>query len=149
MCAQIFQQKRAAYALRNVRTCRDNPACDNKKFKSRASELPFMIHANGLGQALAFFKSKGDKDGHKFLYDILSEWLCSGNGPYNDLKHNEDALDGVTKRDSHAYKAAQAESIMLMDWIKKFASSEMSEDPNNQNNGQGNAGREEAGGGHV
>jgi CRISPR-associated protein Cmr5 len=126
MPEQTLQQKRAAYALEKVqhyaRTLNDDA---KKKFKTRASELPFMIHTNGLGQALAFFRSKRDdkdKDGYKYLYDILDAWLIQEQRPFAG---KTDALAGVTQCNRATYLTAQAEAMMLMDWVKKFASAFM------------------------
>ena len=123
MAVQHIQQQRAAYALEQVQNYAAQLSKDErKKFKSRASELPFMIHANGLGQALAFFKSKGDKDGYNFLYQILEDWFIRPEQPFAG---HATALDGVTTCDRATYLAAQAESILLMNWVKQFAAAFM------------------------
>ena len=123
MAVQHIQQQRAAYALQQVQDYATHLSKDEcKKFKSRASELPFMIHANGLGQALAFFKSKGDKDGYNFLYQILADWLVQEDRPFADYT---EALNGVTGCDRATYLSAQAESILLMNWVKQFAAAFM------------------------
>lgn len=115
MTIQTLQQQRAKYALEQVQDYAQ--VCNPKEFKARASELPFMIHANGLGQALAFFKSK-EEHAYNHLYDILSNWLCKEGKPFEGA---HDALDGMTTGNRAAYMAAQAEAIMLMDWVKKFS----------------------------
>lgn len=117
MTTQTIQQQRAKYALVKVQHYAQDTSC-HKEFKSRASELPFMIYANGLGQALAFFKSKGGEHGYGNLYDILNEWLCGKDRPFAGAS---DALEGITKGSRESYMAAQQESIMLMDWVKKFS----------------------------
>lgn len=123
MAVQHIQQERAAYALQQVQSYVDQIAtAERKKFKSRASELPFMIHANGLGQALAFFKSKGNKDGYNYLYQILEGWLIQADRPFAGY---ESALTGVTQCDRAVYLSAQAESILLMNWVKQFAAAFM------------------------
>lgn len=131
MAIQAVQQERSAYALQQVQSYAERfvPATqpgdwksNRKKFKARASELPFMIHANGLGQALVFFKSKGRKDGYDCLYAILQGWLLQTDRPFEKYK---DALDAVTGCDRATYLAAQAEAILLMNWVKQFASAFM------------------------
>jgi len=117
MATQTFQQERAKYALEQVQEYAKDASC-HKEFKSRASELPFMIHANGLGQALAFFKSKKEEHGYDHLYAILSNWLCKTGQPFEGAR---DALEGVTGGSRAQYMAAQAEAILLMDWVKKFS----------------------------
>ncbi len=130
MAIQAVQQERAAYALQQVQNYAEQFAAqplgerksNRKKFKARASELPFMVHANGLGQALAFFKSKGRKDGYNCLYAILEGWLLDTDRPFEEY---ENALDAVTQCDRVTYVAAQAEAILLMTWVKQFASAFM------------------------
>lgn len=119
--SQVMQQKRAKYALQQVKKAKDNPEVNAQEFKSRASELPFMIRANGLGQALAFFKSKGREHGYKNLYDILSQWLCSSTEYSAPFSGYSDALDGIVASDRKTYMVAQTEAIMFMGWVKKFA----------------------------
>lgn len=117
---QTMQQKRAKYALEQVNKAIDE-GVNQKEFKAYAANLPAMIHINGLGQAAAFFKSKGDT--HETLYTILSNWLCgevdyASTQPYSDC---DDLLKGITTQDMHQYRVAQAEAQALMDWVKKFA----------------------------
>lgn len=127
---QTIQQQRAKYALEKVQSAANNPDIRHKEFKSYASNLPAMIHMNGLGQAAAFFKSKGSSSPeHAALYNILSNWLCSQDNnqqtqqemliqPYSGCVN---LLEGITTKDMHTYRLAQAEAQALMDWVKKFA----------------------------
>lgn len=124
---QTIQQKRAKYALEQVELA-INEGVDQKEFKAYAANLPSMIHMNGLGQAAAFFKSKGNT--HETLYQILSNWLCgqvayANTQPYSDYN---DLLKGITSKDMHHYQVAQAEAQALMDWVKKFAKAFMDGD---------------------
>ncbi len=117
---QTMQQKRAKYALEQVNKAIDE-GVNQKEFKAYAANLPAMIHINGLGQAAAFFKSKGDT--HETLYTILSNWLCgkidyASTQPYSGCAN---LLEGITTKDMHQYRVAQAEAQALMDWVKKFA----------------------------
>ncbi|MFI0399400.1 MAG: type III-B CRISPR module-associated protein Cmr5 [Thiolinea sp.] len=111
---QTIQQQRAKYALDEVKAALDR-GVNKKEYKSYASSLPAMIHMNGLGQAAAFFKSKGGT--HRELYNLLSGWLTQANQPYV----GKDLLEGITTENMHAYRLAQAEAQALMDWVKKFA----------------------------
>lgn len=139
MAVQLLQQQRMAYALERVQHYAEEftapqhatpqqlaaQKASRKKFKARSSELPFMIHANGVGQAIAFFKSKsarGDRDKYGCLYEILSGWLTQEGRP---LAGHPDAITGVTQCDRNAYMLAQAEAILLMNWVKMFAASFM------------------------
>ncbi len=114
---QTLQQERAKHALAKIKEL--VPLNEGEKLKGRASELPFMIHANGLGQAVAFFKSKKEKDGYDKLFLILQSWLTQPGRPF---AQKADLMQAITEADFSTYRVAQAESIEYMDWVKKFAS---------------------------
>ena len=121
---QSQSQKRAALALDRVRRLLDGlDGKGRKELKSHASALPAMIQTNGLGQAAAFYLSKGGR--HQALYQILSAWLTGEDRPY--ARHN-DLLDGITSGDLATYLAAQAEALALLDWVKRFANAFARED---------------------
>ena len=125
---QTLQQQRAAHALQCVKAYADKytDKKEHSEYKSYAAALPAMIHMNGLGQAAAFFKSKGGA--HQALYQLLSDWLCAEDKPfstYNDL------LLGITHADMQTYRLAQAEAQALMDWVKKFAKAYLRKDKEN------------------
>ena len=114
---QTMQQKRAAFALNRIRE--DLKEVDKQKYKSHAAALPFMIHANGLGQAAAFYYSKGEKEReHRRLYRLLSDWLTNDQ---TGLFKTGDLLECITQTDMHTYLAAQAEAMKFMEWVKSFA----------------------------
>ncbi len=112
---QTIQQMRAQDALGQVQAL--VPLNDGAKLKARASELPFMIHANGLGSTAAFFRSKKDKDGYDHLYRLLSKWLCSEGRPFAG---HQDLMSAITQSDMTKYRLAQAEAMVYLDWVKKF-----------------------------
>ena len=117
---QTLQQQRAKHALSQVKSW--VPLNEGSKLKARCSELPFMIHANGLGQAAAFFKSKigeKDKDCYGHVFSALQGWLTQKDRP---LAGQSDLMQAIVEADLHRYRLAQAEAIQYMDWVKKFAS---------------------------
>lgn len=113
---QTMQQRRAAFALAKVKE--DLEKVDKSEYKSQASALPFMIHANGLGQAAAFYFSKGEGV-HRRLYSLLSEWLTKSE--HTGIFEQNDLLTGITQAEMETYLLAQAEAMKLMEWVKKFA----------------------------
>lgn len=119
--SQTLQQERAKYALTQVEKAIADRV-NQKEFKSYASSLPSMIQMNGLGQAAAFYRSHGHTHGQ--LYDLLSGWLCKANQPYAGAN---DLLKGVIQGDMQTYRIAQAEALLLLDWVKKFAKAYMRE----------------------
>ena len=123
---QLMQQKRAAYALEAIQQAKRQIQAENlkeKEYKSYAMHFPTMIHTNGLGQAAAFFKSKGKA--HELLYQLLSKWLIKDNQPFAGKTN---LLEGITQSDMKTYRLAQAEAQALMDWVKKFAKAYMTEE---------------------
>ena len=125
--ALTIQQELAKYALERVeglgRVLNDE---SQKEFISYASGLPAMIHMNGLGQAMAFCKLKAkDRDSYNQLYLLVSDWLCQPGQPYQD---KDNVLEGITQCDQAHYQLAQAEALVLMSWIKKFAKAFLVED---------------------
>lgn len=114
---QTIQQKRAAHALHEVKrilgTLKEKQA---KEFRSYICAMPAMIHMNGLGQAAAFYRSKGKDDMHQQAYALLSGWLRTEGRPYA----GKDLLDGITGSDRAQYQLAQAEAQAFMSWVVKF-----------------------------
>lgn len=121
MSEQTIEQQRACFALDKVKELENQSHM--KEFKSYANALPVMIHQNGLGQAVAFCKSKSTKNdakskAYKALYELLENWLTKENQPYQG---EENLLSGITTKDMHQYRIAQVEAIALLSWVKKFA----------------------------
>ncbi len=125
--ALTIQQQRAKFALERVQDLANKLKADEQKeFISYASGLPAMIHMNGLGQAMAFCQLKAkDRDSYKQLYTLVSDWLCQSRQPYQG-KNN--VLEGITQCDQARYQLAQAEALVLMSWVKKFAKAFLAED---------------------
>ena len=114
---QTLQQERARHALGKVQSW--VALNDGSKLKARTSELPFMIHANGLGQAAAFFKSKKNKDGYDVVLLALQDWMAQPSRPFAG---KTDLMRAIVEADLATYRLAQAEAMAYMDWVKKFAS---------------------------
>lgn len=144
---QTMQQQRAKYALEQVKAAAEDKSI-HSEYKSYAYNLPAMIHTNGLGQAVAFFRSKGafhknERDrsskekAYCLLYMTLSDWLCSNGQTLNPMPKQPfsdygDVLDAITQSNMRDYRLAQAEAQMLMDWVKKFAKAFMVDETPNQ-----------------
>ena len=133
--AQTIQQQRAKFALERIQklpqVLKDKKTKD--EFISYASGLPAMIHMNGLGQAMAFCKLKSkERESYAQLYNLVSDWLCiesSGTQPSKQPYHQyNDVLTGITQSDMAQYQLAQAEALVFMSWVKKFAKAFLAED---------------------
>ena len=122
-----IQQQRAKFTLQRIQSLpKLLKSEEQKEFISYASGLPAMIHMNGLGQAMAFCKLKGkDRKSYGQLYQLVSDWLCQSGQPYDGQQH---VLEGITQCDMAHYQIAQAEALVLMSWVKKFAKAFLAED---------------------
>ncbi|WP_295584915.1 type III-B CRISPR module-associated protein Cmr5 [uncultured Lamprocystis sp.] len=115
------QQERARFALARIRSLAHTWQTDTqsqKEFNSFAGAMPFMIRANGLGQTAAFYRRKGTGHVYFKLYELLGDWLGQPQCPFAG---QTDLLDAITRSDLDAYLAAQVESLLFLDWVKKLA----------------------------
>ncbi|MCB1866620.1 MAG: type III-B CRISPR module-associated protein Cmr5 [Chromatiales bacterium] len=131
---QTIQQHRARFALERVEHASTNLQAEKlAAFKARAAELPAMIQMNGLGQAAAFYRMKGEKHAHRDLYNVLSGWLCRAPGahtPEGGIFHaHGDLIAGITHSEQGDYRVAQAEALALMEWVKRFAKAFIADQP--------------------
>lgn len=99
------------------------------KYRSYVSSAPTLILTNGLGQALAFWKSKsnGDKPEERAygaLLRHLSKFIKT-RIPYTE----QDLLEAVIiSFDSVTYRRATNEVLTYLSWLKKFAEAEIQKD---------------------
>lgn len=128
--------KRAIYHLRDTNSPGDptpgakpkKPSKGQTEYRSHTQGLPFMIHANGLGQAYAFYLANcGDKPSYREICDTLAEWLLAEGQPYHAEKPwpgdtaREKLLRAITESEMRVYLIAQAEAVEYMGWVKRFA----------------------------
>lgn len=111
-------QRRAEAAYRAVNAVMNpRPQSWAKEYKQLAQNAPADIQANGLGQTLAFWKSKA-KDHHLRLFNDVSDWLRKEFG----FDEQKDALQWIAAEAGPGeYRRATGEAIELLVWIKRFA----------------------------
>jgi CRISPR-associated protein Cmr5 len=126
---QNASQQRAAYALKSVNSMiSELEPSAQKEFKSYVQGLPAMVQMNGLGQAIAFYrshftetdKSKKGAVAYAKLYAILSGWLC-GDNPLAVYPLSDDLLDAIVSHDQYKYRLAQSELQSLLVWLKSMS----------------------------
>lgn len=138
--SQTIQQLRAKYALEKVIKLESSlNSAQKTNFVSYTAGIPAMTHINGLGQAMAFCKSKGSSKGmaedddkkrsYNALYQIISEWLCQEGHIYGTY---EDVLQGITQQSMQDYQLAQTEMLLLMGWVKKLAKAYFPDEEDNK-----------------
>ena len=119
---QLMEQRRACYALKAIRQALAEPGVEPKELKSYVRRLPGMIQTNGFGQALAFYYSKRAKyRAYGTVYQMIEDWLCQDGQVYAHAEGQARLLRAITEHDQARYRQAQAETMALMLWIKKFA----------------------------
>ncbi len=118
---RTMDQQRAEFALRAVDAFARQDKSRQAELRRYLIQLPALIQMNGLGQALAFFRSKGLQSSHGDIYGLIGKWLCEA-GPGQVFNSGErDALRAITSSDMFRYMAAQNEALALLEWLKKFA----------------------------
>jgi CRISPR-associated protein Cmr5 len=125
MSRQTVEQERAAQALKCV-----NEARGAGEYGSLARKAPADIQSNGLGQTLAFWRSKGweksqpKHNGHTLIYNHLSEWVCKRMG-WDEKAKPHGLLDWLTTCTTADYRRATAEAQAFLVWLKRFAEAEL------------------------
>jgi len=103
-----------------------NSEIDRKKFKkeyrSIVLRLPALIITNGLGQTLAYLKSKGkgedpDKNPHERVYRDIEGWLNSR----VKWRAKGDLIERVISLDSNNFRYVTQETLAFLSWLKRFA----------------------------
>jgi len=94
------------------------------KYSSYVKSAPTMILSNGLGQSLAFWKSKAasrsiEAQAYQTLLSNLDENV-------QIISNQGQLFDAVINRFDHSqYKLAAKEALAFLAWLKRFASSEL------------------------
>lgn len=120
-----IEQGRAKYAFDAVNGISKNGSKKLKEsYKSVAKKLPVQIKTNGLGQTLAFVKSKGkkeqqkEKNGYDKLYDQIGNWLQTKDA--KRLVPQGELVERVIQLPSPAYRQVTVETLALLNWIRRF-----------------------------
>lgn len=116
-----MEQQRARFALDKISSYQQLDKTRQAELRRYITQIPALIHMNGLGQAMAFYRSKGEGSSHDMIYQLLGDWLClQPAGRVFDGK-DKDLLRAITSADMFRYMAAQSEALALLEWLKKFA----------------------------
>lgn len=124
-----IEQGRATYAFNAVKDINDNEKKRVKEnYKSGAKKFPVLIKTNGLGQTLAFIKSKGGKidprtkkkieNGYDKLYKQIGDWLHTDTA--NQLVPRGELVKEVIELESHVYRQVTVETLALLNWMRRF-----------------------------
>ena len=117
-----MDQERAEFALTKIQAILGGPDTSHKvEVRRYLNNLPALIRMNGLGQALAFFRMKGEGTAHEAIYRMVGAWLCDASSKGRIFSESTDALSAITQSDMAHYMAAQNDALALLQWLKKFA----------------------------
>jgi CRISPR-associated protein Cmr5 len=121
---QLLEQKRARYAWDRVNEVKDGSF--RKEYKALARSAGADIQTNGLGQTLAFWKSKRDSEAHSNLYDHVSNWVGK---QLHESWDTADLLAKLTERETSIdqYRQATTEAAAVLVWLKRFAEAEIAD----------------------
>lgn len=128
-----LEQERAKYAWECIQEVKGDINLEDK-YKSYVRKTPTYIQVNGLGNTLAFYKSKFEADlkkkgenglgpekrAYKLLYDHINGWK-------KETRENKDFLEWIIDEGTSSLKVFQAtkETIALLNWMKRFAEAEL------------------------
>ncbi|MEN2993679.1 MAG: type III-B CRISPR module-associated protein Cmr5 [Bacteroidia bacterium] len=129
--ATTLMQRRAEAAWKAVKEVKGKPLDYQRKCAALARRVPALIRASGLGQTLAFLNMKIKPQGgdeHEWLLRHLSRWVLSQLG-FVGSDSRSDLLDWiVNKADQRGYRYATQEALAYLQWVKRFAESELREE---------------------
>lgn len=129
---QRVEQKRAAKAWSCIDAVnKDIDKSKKKEYRSIVMKLPTLILTNGLGQTLAFLKSKGKNDGSnpaEKVYGDLQGWLTKPNVVNWGRVTDKELIERIMSIDSTKYRFITIESLSFLNWLKKFADAVLPKD---------------------
>lgn len=125
-----LEQGRAEFAYRCVSEALEK--LDDKKqddYRLYSKKLPTMLLTNGLGQMLAFVKSKAkDKIAYELLYNQMTSYLKSNTTARMSMpKDKRDLTEWAVSCNSHEYRLITKELLTFLIWLKRFAEGRIEE----------------------
>lgn len=127
MALKTQEQERAALAWTQVTDVSRDPDVA-QKYRSYVRSATSLILTNGLGQTLAFYKSKsGPKSPDEKAYAALVDHLSKRVGKI--LPMTDDLLQAVSQNyTSSEYRRATNEVLAYLLWLKRFADASLPEE---------------------
>ena len=125
-----IEQGRAKFAYDAVKTVNEVEGLKEKEakrfkgsYKSAAKKLPVLIKTNGLGQTLAFVKSKRakkgkPKNGYDKLYEQIGKWFNTKDA--KGFPESSDFVKQVIELESSNYRQVTIETLALLNWMRRF-----------------------------
>jgi CRISPR-associated protein Cmr5 len=119
---QTIEHQRASKAWELVNRVKQEARSskEQKEYNSWVKKAPVLILTNGLGQTVAFLKSKSDRE-KQLLYEHLSAWLMGQISWSAQAQQKSDLIDRLIHESSTSYRRATLETLAFLNWLKRFA----------------------------
>ncbi len=113
---RTLENNRAKFAFDMVQNVKKRVPDKKDEYVSWSKKIPVLIKTNGLGQTLAFMKSRA-KDETNLMLKQIKDWLVLK----NELNEKDDLVKKITEIDSSTYRRWTREVIALFNWVRRFA----------------------------
>jgi len=116
-----LEQERANYAWKCIQEVKNlNNEETEKKYRSYVRRASTLIQINGLGNTLAFYKSKKD-EAYDLLYEHINKWFKK------QFKSQDNILNWIISEKTSIIDVFRItkEIIALLNWMKRFAEAEL------------------------
>ena len=110
-----LDQRRASHAWQAVQQVMEQAVQQRKDYKREAKKLPVRIRTAGLGQALAFVRSKKKADN---LLAQLDDWVLRHRGLHSQ---ETTVLTAIVEGDSSYLRICTEEVLAYLQWLNRFA----------------------------
>lgn len=124
-----LEQERARFAWERIIAAKKRNNDFAQKYGQLARSAAADVQTNGLAQTLAFWKAKGkgkQDDEHQVIYQDVSEWVLNRIG----VSKVKELLPWIMHEGTttNQYRQATAEAMAFLQWLKRFAEAELSEE---------------------
>jgi CRISPR-associated protein Cmr5 len=121
-----LEKGRAEFAYKCAVEAKDKKEDEYYKkseYRSRVKKIPTMILSNGLGQTLAFIKSKSKEgNAYELIYKQITDYMKSEHPSRINMPNGEDDLTKwVINVDSSTYRYITQEILAFLNWLRRFA----------------------------
>ncbi|MDH7477716.1 MAG: type III-B CRISPR module-associated protein Cmr5 [Candidatus Bathyarchaeota archaeon] len=116
-----LEQERARFSwdcVNGVKALKDEDI--EEKYSSYVKRAPALILTNGLGNTLAFYRSKDEK-AYKLLYEHINGWFKK------KCHINQDVIEWLISENTSSLDIFRVtkEILALLSWMKRFAEAEL------------------------
>ncbi len=129
-----LEQGRASLAYSYVEKVCEQTKEVQKEYKAHVKDIPMMIKTNGLGNTLAFAKSKSNKNkAYKLILEHILGELTECSLLPGDVTNEDKLVKHIVSIKSAEYRQLTIEIIALFNWLRRFADGKIKEDKNGGN----------------